>query len=61
MVEDTDLNFVRAMDMLENKIDSPKYLIAFWRAIGNIGDLDAPMPEIVKPWWRGLEDVIHMR
>lgn len=61
MVEETDLNFLRAMDMLENKIDSPKYLIAYWRAAGRLGDLSAPMPEIVKPWWQGLEELLYMR
>lgn len=60
MVEETDLNFIRAMNMLETKIESPKYLIAYWRAAGNLGQLNVPMPEIVKPWWTGLEELLFM-
>lgn len=52
--------FDRAMFLLEHRIDSPKFLIAYWRAAGNLGDLDYPMPEIVKPWWIGMEDILHM-
>jgi len=60
MTEDTDLNFIRAMNLLDEKIESPKYLIALWRATGNLGDLDYPIVEIVKPWWIGMEDLITM-
>lgn len=58
MVEETDINFMRAMRLLEQRFEGPSNLITYWRAIGNLGNLDYPMPEIVKPWWNGMEDLV---
>jgi len=54
-----DVNYVRALNMLERQIESPKFLIAFWRAVGDFND-GAPWPEFIDPWWDGLEHIIHM-
>lgn len=58
MVEETDINFMRAMKLLEHRFESPANLITYWRAIGNTGQKDYPSVEKFTPWWDGLEDLI---
>lgn len=51
---DKNLNFQRAMMLLEKRIEDPSYLIAFWRVMGDHYG-KAPWPEKCTPWFKGLE------
>jgi len=51
-------DFQRAMYLLENKIDSPQYLIRMWRLFGS-HPVKYPAIERVTPWWKGIERLIR--
>lgn len=52
-----NLNFKRAMHLLETQIDSPEYLIRLWRLMGSAYG-NVPSIEKVQPWYKGLEKYI---
>lgn len=58
MVEENDLNFVRAMTFLEDRVVGAHELITYWRAAGSMNHIDVPWPEVVKPWWKDIENLL---
>jgi len=55
-VED-NVNFRRAKLLLDEKIHDPDYLITLWKLMP-VCHSKNPSIEKVKPWYKGLEDLI---
>ena len=53
---DANINFQRAMYLLEERMDTPEYMITIWRMVDCFETI--PWPEKCKPWYYGLEDLI---
>lgn len=53
---EANINFQRALYLLENRISDPGSLFIMWRMLPC--QERVPQPEVVRPWHKGLEDLI---
>ncbi len=58
MEAEKDLNFIRAMTFLEDRVVGAHELITYWRAAGSMSHIEVPPPEVVKPWWKDIETLL---
>jgi hypothetical protein len=52
-----DINFQRAMMIINTKLDTPEYLFKMWRFLPR-AVVSTPPLEVCDPWYRGLEDLL---
>lgn len=57
---DETIALERALYFLETRIESPANLVALWQFTSNFTP-NAPSVEIVQPWYKGLENLIHLK